>query len=117
MSVLHSCMEKNCQEEVNVMARVQVRSDLTVKLREFVKENIGGVKPMQSARNVRLSLMNIDIKCVRELCKPADRSGGGESHKNKSLDIEQDGNEINVKVDILLGQNNVDANLSLNTGE
>ena len=95
----------------------EVRSDLTVKLREFVKENIGGVKPMQSARNLRLSLTNIDIKCVRELCEPADRSGGCQSHKYKSLYIDKGGNEITVKVDILLGQNNVDANLLLNAGE
>ena len=54
---------------------------------------------------------------MSELCEPADRSGGGKSHKNESLDIEQGGNEINVKVDILLGQNNVDANLLMNTGE
>ena len=70
-------MEKNCQNDVNVMARVLVRSDLTVKLREFVKENIGGVKPMQSASNVRSSLTNIDMECVRELCEPSDRSGSG----------------------------------------
>ena len=37
----------------------------------------------------------------REKCKPADKSGGGKSHTNKRLDIEQDASEINVKVDIL----------------
>ena len=50
-------------------------------------------------------------------CEPVDRSGGGKNHKNKRIGIEPDANEMNVNVEILFGQDNVDANLLLNPGE
>ena len=38
------------------------------------------------------------------------------SHKYRKIDIEKDANEINVKVEILLGQDYVGAKLLLDTG-
>ena len=52
-------IEKNCQIEVCVTVKVNVSGDLTVALREFIRKKLGGVKPMRSARNVRLNLRDI----------------------------------------------------------
>ena len=43
---------------MSVVAKLLVKGDLTVKLREFVKRKLG-VKPMQSARDVRSNLRDI----------------------------------------------------------
>jgi len=62
--VLGNYIEKNCQIELSVMAKILVRGDLTVALIEFFKKKLGGVKPMQSTRNVRLSLTNVEnLEC------------------------------------------------------
>ena len=60
MNVLDNYIEKNCQIEKSVTVKILVRGDLTVALREFVKKKLGGVKPMQLTRNVRLSLTNVE---------------------------------------------------------
>ena len=56
--MLGNYIKENCQIEVIVMAKILVRGDLTVMLREFIKK-IGGVRSMQSARNVRSNLRDI----------------------------------------------------------
>ena len=65
MNVLGNYIKKNCQLEVSVMEKLLVRGDLTIMLREFIQKLLGGVKSMQSARNVRLNmrvLLNIKNK-------------------------------------------------------
>ena len=54
--------------------------------------------------------------CRREFCEPMNRSGYGRSHKYRSIDIERDANEMNVNIEILLGQDCVNVKLLLDTG-
>ena len=57
-----------------------------------------------------------DEMCRREFCEPWNRSGYGRSHKYRKIDIERDANEMNVNVEILLGQDCVNVKLLLDTG-
>ena len=57
-----------------------------------------------------------DEMCKWELCEPGNRSGYGRSLKCQRIDIERDGNEMNINIEILFGQDCVTVKLLLDTG-
>ena len=86
------------------------------------EENIEGVKEQKCKTNKRDLSCKVEFDryrdeiCRQEFCEPVNRSGYGRSYKYKRIDIELDAIEMNVNVEILLGQDNVNVKLLIDTG-